>query len=50
MIEKRRNYLSSLTGGQELLLKEMREMFSAMNARFDQLSSSRAHKQGECSY
>ena len=32
MIEKHINNLSSLLASQELLLKEMREMLSAMNA------------------
>ena len=44
------NEVSSLATGQEQILKEMQEMFSAMNARFNQIFSSRARGQGECSY
>lgn len=42
--------VSSLAASEERKVKEMQEILSAMNARLDQMSSSRAREQGECSY
>ena len=42
--------VSSLAASEERMVKEMQEMFSAMNVRLDPMSSSRAREQGQCSY
>ena len=42
--------VSSLQTGREKIYKEMQEMFAAMNARFDQLTATRACDEGGSSH
>ena len=42
--------VSSLQAGREKIYKEMQEMFAAMNARFNQLTATRACDEGESSH